>query len=315
MKARRALIGVAVAGIVVARVALAGRPKPTHRPRVPVWDPARQTFPQPLGRPLLRVLLAPVIYALLGLWWPWDPIIHGVAKIWDAVKDKVAAVVESAVNMLLDLINPMRTLLRALYDSVVQGAKGVLSLTESIVRDVYATVRDWIDTAVGAVQAGVDWVAGEVRRVENLARDLANWAIGTLRSWVNDLLGWFNTYIVQPIKALAEGAYQFARHVVDDAIGWLQRYVIDPIIHRLEEAWHAAKVMWDWFTAFAYDTVVLAHKCWDFLLFVATHPLNWWYIILQQVFDRGSRWWINEVLRAVERHGDDVDRQVAAWIH
>lgn len=261
-----------------------------------VQPSARQDQPSTLDQALDWVL-GPLNWGPIG--WLKDHIksvvLAGGRYVYDRLRPLIH-LVGLAAGQALHLIGLLEKRVRAgLHDLHIWAHEGFIAVrkwvliglrdlegwSRRLVGDVYTWVRRevWgpLDRALHGL---VDWVKGTV--IPFFKRELA-----TLSHFVSRLRD-FLLRVIGDVRRWAEGAIRRVLDFVRGAVDWVSRF--------------GARV-WG-----------VIDRCWWFLVFVATHPLNWWMILLNQLAARAPQMLGNLAAATMRSIGDDIERVIARWL-
>lgn len=150
--------------------------------------------------------------------------------------------------------------------------------------------------------------------------------------WVNDTREWVRRDIWGPlnrawhatvdwVKSTVIPFFQRALAALSHALARIRDFLLD-LIRRVEK-WAKDAVAWiidhvreavDWVRHFGAKVWGIIDKCWWFLVFVATHPLDWWIILLRDLAGQVPQVLAGVATRAMQTVGDDIERVIARWL-
>lgn len=147
--------------------------------------------------------------------------------------------------------------------------------------DVIRYVNPVFDSLRGMVSGVYRWVS------ESVFTPLANRIVGL----TSDLYGSVGT-LTQFVRDTGEWAAGYARGLVASAI----------------------KPLWDVYVFIRDDLVPLWLKVKDFLVFVATHPLDWWLRLLREAMDKAQRNAGEWIMASLVRNANMVEDVIVRWL-
>lgn len=314
MRRRSIVVGAVSAGVF--GLLLAGRHRATRtverHPTDRVQVPASRGDNRRGGH--LRAVVAVTLFPLILLGWRWDWAWDQTDRIWDAVKDKVRAVVESMVGFIVDIFGVMGDFVFRLGTLGV----GLLHTLERIADTIIPAVLDTVASWLRDLRRTVDGLVGEVWRFAQGAYDLANNLFagipGMIWGALRDAINAFWRDVVAPIAHAVANIWDRIFPFVADMIGTFWRDVVGPIDRFAHAVYDVAAEALELARRFWSEVWPILQGAWSFLEFVATHPLDWWFILIDRAFDEAPEWLAHKLYGVIERDAPGIDDRLARWI-
>lgn len=181
----------------------------------------------------------------------------------------------------------------------------------------FVDLRNWAHQGFLAVKA---WTLIGLRNLEKWARRL-----------VGDVYTWVRKEVWAPLKRAWDSTVKWVKTTV---IPFLQR-AINSVVHALGQArdfllrliraaekWAKDAVAWllgkvtdaiNWVRRFGSKVWWIIDHTWDFLFYVATHPLSWFRRLVDDVIGRGGNWFVGRVLSAMLKESSKVEDLIVRW--
>lgn len=287
-------MAVGSAAVLLYRRYVVGRRSLRQRKRRGLADAPPQTVRQ---RRLTLVAPLYIVVLTFGSFWSdgWDAIKGAFKSVGNDIKDFVTSMVSDAIDLVMsginlglkglsDLFDDLNKFAHGLADAAYAMIDGIRSLAWNLWSDAIATAKAYTNGAIAAlgyiVQPVVDIWDKIYRLLDDTFHSAINWASANIYwpLWhlIDDgLRGLWNNVIVE----IGREFWALLGSIPND-LQWA--------LDRLHEIYHFVTVD----LQAAYQLIL---KCWHFLVFVATHPFDWWVILIQDFIDKAPRWLINHI--------------------
>lgn len=262
----------------------------------------------------LRAVVAVLLWPIVLFGWPWDSIWDQTERLWDAIKDKVRAVVESMMGFIVDIFGVMGDFVFRLGTLGVGLLHTLERIADTIIPAVLDTAASWLADMRRYVDRIVGDVWGFAQGAYSLANNLFAGVPDMIWSALRAAIDGFWRDVVAPIARAVDNIWDRIFPFVADMIGTFWRDVVGPIDRLAHAGWDVATEALELARRFWREIWPILQAAWGFLTFVATHPLNWWLILLDDAFKSAPDWFARHVLDAVESSAGTVDDRVARWI-
>ncbi|HEY5985058.1 MAG TPA: hypothetical protein VIV12_01560 [Streptosporangiaceae bacterium] len=154
----------------------------------------------------------------------------------------------------------------------------------------------WITARLGDAYA---WVRKEIWAPLNRAyHGLLDWVKTTVIPFFKRELAALSHFLSR-LKDFLLGLLADLKHWAEGAVRWLIDHVRAAV---------------DWVAKFGAKVWGIIDKCWWFLVFVATHPLTWWQILLRDLAGRAPQMLGGLAAATMRTIGDDIERVIAKWL-
>ncbi len=188
---------------------------------------------------------------------------HAADKLWHDVTGGASGIVGTIEKWVLHAIH-----------WAIQGVENDIAL----VRGAIAGVASAIDDGLQAVWHGLDRAYQDAlavgKEVETFAVHEAE-AVGRDAEHYADDVGSFVVHdVLDPAVHEVEHLVDAVEYDAVRGLDWLYHDVVLPIAHDAREAYDKAVAIASWVDHEALDAVHLVSKCWDFLTWVADHPMH-----------------------------------------
>lgn len=266
------------------------------------------------SRPVRRIRRAVAIATGTSLGWWWDPILQPFRQAYGALTGIVRSVTNIITGWVSDLFNALTaavdnvmgmitTIISAISDTATAVWSAVTNITAHLIptlaANVYNVIGGWVNQLRSDAMSGINAVRSFASFLFDSARQSAaalfNSLYGTAAAWVNDLRGFITGYVIPLIARTAEAMVAPFRatlaslsHWVADQLGSIRSWVA-PVV----------------------DVV---SKAWTWLVWLATHPFDWWRSAVEGLVTTSARWYVDAFTRTIAQEGDSVEQWVARWL-
>jgi Lysozyme like domain len=229
------------------------------------------------------------------------------------LKDHIKSVVLAGGRYVYDHLRPL------IHDVGVAAHEGLhlIGVLRGWAHKGFVDVRNWTHAGFVAIKA---WTTIGLRNLERWARRLAY----DVRVWVKQDIwaplkrAWDST--VKWVKTSVIPFLQRAINAVEHALGKARDFLLGLI--RAAEKWAKDAVAFlirlvadavNWVRKFGAKVWWIVDHCWDFLFYVATHPLSWFRGLVDDVIGRGGNWFVGKVLSAMLKESGKVEDLIVRW--
>lgn len=281
-----AVAGVAVVGVVVLRRRL--RPRAPISPVIPwlayvaVNTVPRQDLDLTVGTIFNNIagFFGSVIMTLIGdiispiaqaINYAAGVLSNWVVALWSSIQDTIGRV--------LDVVSFVQAQAQQLFGIAIQTAQNFYDSLIGTVNSVVAHVQDLIDGLASTVWNAVwDVLTSAIAVGGGLYEWVYNTFIAPLYDWISAQFGNLADFVSQIVSDVVNAALE--------AGGWLYNIVAD-----------IARSLIDIALAGIQDIIDVVRGAWDFLVWVAAHPIGWFQSIADQIENLSGE----SVLGALER--------------
>lgn len=229
------------------------------------------------------------------------------------IRNHIIRIASAGGHYVYNKLSPIIHTVALTAKSAINGIKALAKKTTLTIRSVvkwahteFANVKKWVTVGLRNLK---DWA---LARLVDLARWVRTDIWGPLnRAW-HSLESWIKTSVIpffqRALAALAHAlalARDFLVRLVRAVEHWARQAV--DFLHRLVNSALA------WIERFGKRAWDIIDKCWWFLTFVATHPLNWWVILIRDLASRTPQILGNIASAAMRQFGDDIENVIARW--
>lgn len=245
-------------------------------------------------------------------------------------------------------IDKLEDALRAVWEPLAQGVVDVIAGFHSVIgqiADGFVTVGDWIrsvaqnaydqfihlydtlggiiantfqaaisaggviwDFVYGAVNDGIENILGTFSEFWNTVTNIVNQALQDAFDGAGWLWDWLTNAVTQIVTAIIGTGAWLWNLISGFAYDWLMA-----VLRETDSLWdwvseHIIQPLVDAALAVFGDIISVVLGAWDFLVFVAEHPLTWFTDQFDQVFADGASPFIDALGRAIDdEQGPAVD--------
>ena len=213
---------------------------------------------------------------IIGSWWDPGSWWHSIAGDVSAAENEVKRLIRSGVDWAIKQVESVVDMGFGFVAAVIHNITNDIANAWSWIHNTWSSVINILDHAI---PDGLHWVEGEAvgwyHDALHYADDVFGWARNAFDIARHDLAAygdWVLHEIVDPVFSWIEHAADFVGHLIAAAADRFYHDVILPIWHALDNAYHWAETLWDWYLRIARDVVDVCVKAFDWLVWFALHP-------------------------------------------
>lgn len=268
----------------------------------------------PMAIPFVLGPLA-VVRALFDLDLSLGSVLDGIGGFFSGVimtliGDIVTPIGEAivwAASRLITYVNELSSSIFGFIGDLAGGFGTVVAYIEGL----YNAAIDYATNIVSGVLDQIDRLAGTVSGILDQVVQIATDAFWSL---INDAMavgGWLYSWVydnfIQPIygwvsgifAGIADTVYGLVNELLDAAFtagSWLWDRLQDLIGAAISVALEAFN-----------DIISVVQGAWNFLVWVALHPLDWFTNVANEALDAGPQWFIDHMIAAVEHNESSIE--------
>jgi hypothetical protein len=241
---------------------------------------------------LIGDIISPIIRAVqwaasVAINWAYD----SIAQVW-AVLNEVASVGGDVFGWVENQISPIYDAINAAFDHVLGIAQQAYDWITGADAWLWQRIQDVIGLSVETFIAPGGWLLKWLN--DNLLQPILD-QISTLTWWAQNIGSWIIEQIATQVQWLVQGWFAVG--------GWLygivQQIVSDTIGASLDVI---------------SGVITVVQGAWNFLVWVAAHPLSWFEDQLTAAEQAGEDWLAQHVLAALDASSGTVEDWVAAHL-
>lgn len=234
------------------------------------------------------------------------PIKQIIAWVWDGVK----AAAQWAWDFAADIWNSVVDIFRAIFDTITAQ-----------IGLVFGFISDLVGEAWKLGTEALDWIANKGEWLLSQIGDVASLVLGI----VEGAIGWIWDHLISPVTDLVLSLLGDALDAALGALGWVWDRVTEIATAVVNAVLDAASWIWDKVSAIASALVNAAidalgiawdilQAAWGWIVWFAEHTFGWFEDLFALSVHGVGDVWVNGIVNALNRSGDDIEAYIADWL-